>query len=386
MSFIKNKTFEYVFEFLFVIVLFTAIASYFYYKSDNAVGPNLITAFVGVVLSALVTLVLLNGQTKDEEDKEKNIKVFENKIQVYSEFISKMWKTLEDDVITDEEIREIRLDIFNKLIFYFDDIDKLVKLVDKIKSSVDSEDNAKRTSETIQCFSVITELLRKDVDEGKAGKIELIGQLWNNFALQPRDFDDDKKNNTINDEIITVQSPIGQQDIQTPKEPEILKQQAWHFIMWSDKQLDKLKEGFKELSLVEYGEYWRTNLVTQVDENDVIMLFRRGGYGYVGAYRAVGWRVFYFEEEKEEIQIFGKEIQVITGEQYLSDIKQFDIYDSYNDHATSCANIIVEPIAFVENGVGNPGGVYRRTISRYDSHYAWKLKKLFQDKGQWKEI
>ena len=378
MSFIKNKTFEYVFVFLFIIVLFTAVASYFYYKSDNAVGPNLITAFVGVVLSALVTLILLNGQTKDEEAKEKNIKVFENKIQVYSEFISKMWKTMEDDVITDEEIRGIRLDIFNKLIFYFDDIDKLVGLVNEIKSSDDSEDNAKRTSETIQCFSEITELLRKDVDDRKAGKSELISQLWNKFALQPRDFDDDKKDKNMKDDIITSQSPITQQDIQTPKEPERLKQQAWHFIMWSDKQLEKLKERFKELSLVEYGEYWRTNLVKQVGKNDVIMLFRRGGYGYVGAYKAVGWRIFYFEEKREEIHIFGKELQVITGEQYLSDIKEYDIYESQKDGATTCANIIIEPIAFVENGVGNPGGVYRRTISRYDSHYAWLLMERFE--------
>lgn len=336
------------------------------------------SAFLGAGATAWITNTLLKNQQISEEDKEKNIKVFENKIQVYSEFISRMWKTLEDDVITDEEIRGIRLDIFNKLIFYFDDIDKLVGLVNEIKSSDDSEDNAKRTSETIQCFSAITELLRKDVDDRKAGKTELISKLWNNFALQPRDFDDDKKDKTINDEILTAPSPITQQDFQTPKEPERLKQQAWHFIMWSDKQLEKLKEGFKELSLVEYGEYWRTNLVKQVGGNDVIMLFRRGGYGYVGVYQAVGRRIFCFEENREEIQIFGKELQVITGEQYLSDIKEYDIYESQKDGATTCANIIVEPIAFIENGVGNPGGVYRRTISRYDSHYAWLLMDLFE--------
>ena len=32
--------------------------------------------------------------------------------------------------------------------------------------------------------------------------------------------------------------------------------------------------------------------------------------------------------------------------------------------------------------VGGTGGVYRRTISRYDSHYAWLLKERFQKKGQ----
>ena len=168
--------------------------------------------------------------------------------------------------------------------------------------------------------------------------------------------------------------------INTPKR---LEQQAWHFSMWGDEQLEKLKEGFNELSLVEYGEQWRTNLVKQIKKNDVIMLFRRGGYGYIGAYQAVGWRVFNFEENQEEILMFGKDSQIIEGEQYLSDIKKYDIYKSCDDGATSCTNIIVAPIAFVEDGVGNPGGVYRRTISRYDPHYAWLLKNEFQKTGQW---
>ena len=344
------------------------------------------SAFLGAGATAWITNTLLKNQQESEEAKEKNIKVFENKIQVYSEFISKMWKTLEDDVVTDEEIRGIRLDIFNKLIFYYDDIDKLVEKVGKIRSSIASEENAKRNGDNIKCFSEITELLRIDIG-GKEEKTDYISQLWNAFALQPRDFDDEvipeRKKETLRDELITAPNPIVQQEAETPKESEKLEQQAWHFIMWSDKQLQKLKEGFKELSLVEYGEFWRTNLVKQVVENDIIMLFRRGGYGYVGAYRAVGWRVFYFEEEREEIQLFGKEIQSKTGEQYFSDIKEYDIYESKKDGATTCANIIVEPIAFAEGGVGNPGGVYRRTISRYDSHYAWKLKKLFQEKGLW---
>jgi hypothetical protein len=45
----------------------------------------------------------------------------------------------------------------------------------------------------------------------------------------------------------------------------------------------------------------------------------------------------------------------------------------------------VKRIAYVPEGVGNPGGVYRRTISRYDSHYAWLLQKRFQKQGQWPE-
>lgn len=60
----ENKAFRYIFVFLFIIVLFAAFAIYFYYKSGNAERPNLITAFVGVVMSALTTLVLLNGRRR----------------------------------------------------------------------------------------------------------------------------------------------------------------------------------------------------------------------------------------------------------------------------------------------------------------------------------
>ncbi|MBR1466419.1 MAG: hypothetical protein IJ607_08670 [Bacteroidaceae bacterium] len=47
----------------------------------------------------------------------------------------------------------------------------------------------------------------------------------------------------------------------TYQDSQALQQQAWHFAMFSDIQLEKLKEGINELSLVEYGEEWRTNQV-----------------------------------------------------------------------------------------------------------------------------
>ena len=72
-----NKVVKYMFIVFITILILVAIASYFNYRYDNAVGPNLITAFVGVAVSALVTLVLLKGQTKDEEEKDKNIQLFQ---------------------------------------------------------------------------------------------------------------------------------------------------------------------------------------------------------------------------------------------------------------------------------------------------------------------
>ena len=370
-----NKTFNYILIVLIVIILFTAVASYFYYKSDNAVGPNLITAFVGVVLSALVTLVLLNGQTKDEEEKEKNIKVYENKIQVYSEFISKMWKTLEDDVITDEEIRGIRSDIFNKLIFYLkkDDIIKLSEKVRSIKSSESfndgegkAKDKAKKTTSIIECFSEITDLLRADVNNNAQTKArQEINQLWNNFGVPPRE------NIVVPDKqkVAAVEEMVNPVTTTT----QTLDCGFWHFAMLgANEQITALRNGVYELNLIEYEEEWRTNLIKQVEENDLVFLFRSGGWGYIGVYRILGWRVFQFLDGDKVVETLknGNEEETITDEtRILNDLKRSDIYHSREDGADFCSSLIVEPLAFAKNGIGNPGGVYRRTISRYDRGY-----------------
>jgi hypothetical protein len=121
--------------------------------------------------------------------------------------------------------------------------------------------------------------------------------------------------------------------------------------------------------------------VKQVDENDVVFLFRRGGFGYLGAFKPKEWRGFDYNINKETVYYFGKTEIEKQGSEFDADVEQYDIYDGFNDGASLCTNLIVEPIAYIESGVGNPGGVYRRTISRYDAGYAAELMEMFKQHG-----
>ena len=335
------------------------------------------SAFLGAGATAWITNTLLINQQKSEEAKEKNIKVYENKIQVYSEFISKMWKTLEDDELTDEEIRGIRSDIFNKLIFYLkkDDIIKLAEKVRSIKSSEsfnDGEDKpidkAKKTTGIIECFSEITGLLRADVNnyEQTDAKQE-ISRLWNKFGVQPRE------NIVIPDKITDLRSEDSVNTDTISSATQSLNCGFWHFAMLgANEQIAALRNGIHELNLIEYEEEWRTNLIKQVKENDLVFLFRSGGLGYMGVYRIIGWRVFQFLEGNKVVETLkiGKDEETITNEnRILNDLDRSDIYHSREDGADFCSSLIVEPLAFAKNGIGNPGGVYRKTISRYDHGY-----------------
>ena len=369
-----------IFLVLGIITAILAICFFVFHLPDfwSQLLAIITSAFLGVGATAFITNTLLKNQQESEEAKEKNIKVYENKIQVYSEFISKMWKTLEDDEITDEEIRGIRSDIFNKLIFYLkkDDIIKLGEKVRSIKSSEsfnDGEDKAidkaKKTTGIIECFSEITELLRADVNNNvQTEAIQEISRLWNNFGVQPREnvAIPDKPTVAMNEEKVNPDT--------ASTTTQNLNCRFWHFAMLgANEQIAALRNGVYELNLIEYEEEWRTNLIKQVKENDLVFLFRSGGFGYMGVYRVIGWRVFQFLEGDKVIETLktGKsEEETITDEKrILNDLKRSDIYNSRKDGADFCSSLIVEPLAFAKNGIGNPGGVYRKTISRYDHGY-----------------
>ncbi len=262
------------------ILVIVAIASYWYWKSDNAVGPNLITAFVGVAISALVTLVLLNGQTKEEEKKDRNLNLYNAKLKVYSNFVSSWYKALSDNQITPGELRDLRTMLFGKVFFYVNKtvleiIEKELKLIIEKNENIDAND-----SKMQDFFIKIVSLLQKDLNGEPIIPPKSIMHKFLDFLHLKQEKKIEKDNYQRNiwlylDRIITkseepernnndVQSPNVEnivpkqiESVSTPvREEEILPQQVWHFIMWSDTQIEKMKEGFKELSLIEYGEYW----------------------------------------------------------------------------------------------------------------------------------
>lgn len=327
---------------------------------------------------------------KFKQEQQKEQERFIAKLKVYSDFVSKMYEALSDNHVEKEEMISLRTELFGKVSFYAQEevFEKISQKLDFIKENEENVDE-----KMAKVFSEITSVLQEDSrraentenNSWKGVSSDTALKLWNKF----QDIIDNISDNNDNDYNPPMESEgitATENKQEEKEEPQRLKELAWHFNGMGNKQfelLDKEKEEY-ELSLIEYGEYWRTNLLKQVTKGDVIMLFRRGGYGYVGAFEAIGRRIFDFEKGEEEILYFDDE-KPRPVENFDEDVAKYDIYKSKEDGATLCSNLIVKRLAYVPDGVGNPGGVYRRTISRYDSHYAWKLKKRFQEKGQWTE-
>lgn len=101
-----------------LILLFIGLLLFHRIFTGFDLAFQLMAACLGALLTMFITRMLLRNQSESEEKKEKNVKIYENKIDVYSNFISTMWETLEDEDITNDELRKLRSEVFNKLIFY----------------------------------------------------------------------------------------------------------------------------------------------------------------------------------------------------------------------------------------------------------------------------
>lgn len=363
---------------MMIILLCAAVFCHLYIWKDAPF--QFLAACLGAGVTVIITNLLLVEQTNQRavlqnqqaenqrklqqeveeanEKRNKELQLRESKIKAYSDFISGMYAILSKPSkdIDNSDLERIRMDIFSKLIFYIDP--STLKELSELSQEI-QEVGTSNNSKLFENLSSITSLLRDEVrlQEDEDDTAPQMINIWKNLSIKTEAYSDTES--TLNSSNISFT--------------------FWHFNMLDEGQIGAFKNGMYELSLIEYnGEIGRTNLVRQVKPNDVVFLFRRGGWGYIGVFLVKGWRVFYNDNEglREICSVEGK-TDFVNVEEIKRDIEKHDIYESISDGATSCANLIVEPLAFDYEGVSYPGGAYRRTISRYDKDYARKLLARF---------
>ena len=109
---------------IIVVVSVVCIFAFFVFAgvTEAIAIPEIPSSFLGAAagaaITAVVTLLLLQGQTRAEEVKERNVKVFEKKSTIFSEYIDVVWEAWEDHQITDKEFKKLLSDYYKKLMLY----------------------------------------------------------------------------------------------------------------------------------------------------------------------------------------------------------------------------------------------------------------------------
>ena len=96
-----NKSNQYVLKIVgcMVFVMICAIIVFTYQDFP----ARLMAAILGVVITATITVVLLDGQSKKEQTAKRNSKVFEEKLKIYQNFLSTLYDVVKDRKLTEEE-------------------------------------------------------------------------------------------------------------------------------------------------------------------------------------------------------------------------------------------------------------------------------------------
>jgi len=377
--------------------------------------------FVAVLLSAGATYVivaitmanqsrqqlnlqqaLIEKQSEKEENRDKNIRTYEKKLEVYSKFNAMLWTLNDMGNLNDKEsFSKVKEMCMKELIFVISDdkIERLRKALDDAKQNYDSQQAVEKS------YAEITSILREDLGGSAIKSVDVL-RIFN--AVRPEPQEDEPEKHEVTG--VNIEMPVvGQADATAPmsepdatwqrEETKVLWNQyeadnikCYHFNAWDvDKQRKALESGNMILSLIEYDENWRTERLRQVQKGDAVFLFNRGGKGYVGLYRATGTVVLRMENRmidektlpapKERLYIMMSEDGGEEKEITKAEAAKYDIYDAIDDGATFVSAIKVEPV-LLRNHSWNPIGTMRQTIVRPSEDNVWQLMKYFDSEDK----
>ncbi|MBR4722835.1 MAG: hypothetical protein IK053_07265 [Muribaculaceae bacterium] len=325
-------------------------------NSDREFGPNLVFALIGAALSALVTLVLLYRQTKNEQATNTNVEIYKKKLEIYTEFNEILWKT-------DTDIKALS-DKWQNLIFYLPTA-KIEQLSDLMKDLDAAEDDSLYEIKSKMSYLLKCDLQGKDYIKSSdiTKTIADIAKLYKNVIKPSTD-----QEATLASE----QSVIKWTNFNNELYESIDKTNVtyWHFCAYDATIQDSaLSKGNNRLSLMEWGTDKRTNQLRQVQPGDVIFLFNSGGAGYVGMYKAIGKEIITHLKNDNKFKVETYDLNDICSENVLETPAQgADIYGALNEGGDYVASIMVEEVSSLRGKSRNPIGVaYRQTICRINN-------------------
>jgi len=329
---------------LIALGLFFALAIISKIFKGEDLPIQIMGAFLGAIVTAFITMILLYGQSDAEEVKERNVKVFEKKVDNFIKFIELLWNKWEDFKLEPDEFSEIKKEFYSKIYIYMQkkNLEQIKECFQKISSEdVIGKDltDVERREATKNIFEIIS-ILKSEIGLEKDYDIEVLSKL---------------------DDIFTrgeYASEISESAEEEITQDSYNKLSFWHFIAMNEtNQIEWLKRstpilvlGDGEVSVTQIGP--RTNLLKCVKKGHLIFLYFKGK-GYVGIFRAT-----------DE----GKSIPANGGRLFM------------NNKEGSEGHLPVEPVVFFDKGGAGYDIIRRRTIQRVPS--AEKILNLFVKKYQ----
>lgn len=152
-----------------LVALACAFAVYLRLYTGKELWYEMFAAIIGVVITAIITMMLLVGQTDSDEKREKKGKVFEEKLRMYQEYLDTLYEVLKDGRITNDE--KLRLAFKTSSVAMHCDPERVKKISNSVKeifnATINENGNALETLNGKNWKELLKELFNV-MDEFKA--------------------------------------------------------------------------------------------------------------------------------------------------------------------------------------------------------------------------
>ena len=121
----------------------------------------IISAVIGVAITIIITEALLSNQSDTEGQKDKNLKVYEEKLKIYKEFLYKLNEIVKGGQISDDDVKEL---IFQtSYIAMHTSSERVAKIVSQLKITNDIIKNSGKNGQLAGNILEIVLVLKKEL-------------------------------------------------------------------------------------------------------------------------------------------------------------------------------------------------------------------------------
>lgn len=130
-----------------------------------------VIAILGAIITVFITSLLIKGQAKSDELKERNVKVFEKKTEKFDNFIEKIWEFWEDKKITREELEELVKIVCKDILIFTEDGEgqEILKSLIEISKFTPNEVNTEYRNNVRNAIFKIINILAKNIGLKEGG-------------------------------------------------------------------------------------------------------------------------------------------------------------------------------------------------------------------------
>jgi len=157
------------------LIVFCAIAVVFNVFSLVDLPASFVGAALGAVITGVVTVILLEGQSRAEEVKERNVAVFNDKSRIFKNYIAIIWKGWKDHKFTEDEYWELTSSFYQELMLYLnmESQEKIGNALLEIGGCIDKDANEDKKAEATLRNSIVKIINVLIAELSLGGKIDM---------------------------------------------------------------------------------------------------------------------------------------------------------------------------------------------------------------------